>query len=205
MRSLARAALLVVVAAGCGRGTDASREGPASGAARARKAPPLPDRLGLGHAATPAQLAAIDIDANPAGVGLPPGRGTYDEGASIYAQKCASCHGAKGEGQGPYPKLVGAEPRQGFPFGTDPKIAKTIGNYWPYATTLYDYIHRAMPFNAPGSLAPHEVYSLVAYLLAENQVVQRTAVIDAASLPGVKMPAHGHFVPDDRTGGPVVR
>ena len=193
------AALLVIVAVACDREKDAG------GAAPTRKPQPLPDRLGLGHAATPARLAAIDIDANPAGVGLPPGQGTYAEGATIYARKCASCHGARGEGQGTYPKLVAAEPRQGFPFGTDPKIAKTLGNYWPYPTTVYDYIHRAMPLDAPGSLAPHEVYSLVAYLLAENQVVPRTTVIDAASLPRVKMPAHDRFVPDDRSGGPVVR
>lgn len=196
---IATVAMLVGVAVACGRGKGAS-DGVASA-----KAPPLPDRLGLGHAPAPARLAAIDIDANPAGVGLPPGRGTYAEGATIYAQKCAACHGAKGEGQGPYPKLIGAEPRSGFPFGTDPKIVKTVGNYWPYATTVYDYIHRAMPFDAPGSLAPHEVYSLTAYLLAENGVVPRTAVMDAASLPKVKMPAHDHFVPDDRTGGSTFR
>lgn len=147
----------------------------------------------------------MDIDANPAGVGLPPGRGTYERGATVYAGQCASCHGARGEGQGPYPRLVGAEPKNGFPFGRDPKIPHTIGNYWPYATTLYDYIHRAMPLTAPGSLAPADVYSLVAYLLAENEVVPRSAVIDATSLPTVQMPARRHFVPDDRSGGPGFR
>lgn len=167
----------------------------------ASRIPKAPDRYSLGHAPTPALLAQVDIDANPAGSGLPPGRGTSARGATIYAAKCALCHGTRGEGQGPYPRLVGAEPRTGFPFGRDPKIPHTIGNYWPSPTTLYDYIHRAMPLDAPGSLPPDEVYSLVAWLLAENEVVPRTAVIDARSLPQVKMPARPYFVRDDRTGG----
>lgn len=161
--------------------------------------------MGLGHTPPAAQRAAINIDANPAGLGLPPGEGTYAEGAALYAQKCAVCHGAHGEGIGPYPKLVAVAPRPQFPFGIDPKIPKTIGNYWPYATTVYDYIHRAMPYNAPGSLAPREVYSLTAFLLAENQVVPRTAVMNARTLPAVRMPQRDRFVRDDRTGGPVFR
>jgi len=164
-----------------------------------------PKQLGLGHPPTPAQIAVIDIDANPAGVGLPAGQGTYAEGAAIYARKCAFCHGANGEGVGPYPKLVGAQPKQGFPFGRDPKIVKTIGNYWPYPTTVYDYVHRAMPFNAPGSLTPNESYSLVAWLLAENEVIPRDAVMNAETLPKVQMPARSHFVPDDRRGGQPFR
>lgn len=164
-----------------------------------------PERFGIGHPATAAQLALVDIDVNPAGVGLPAGQGTWAQGAPIYAQKCALCHGARGEGQGPYPKLIGAEPRQGFPFGTDPNIPKTIGNYWPYATTVYDYVHRAMPFNAPGSLKPNEVYALVAFLLAENAVIPKNAVMNATTLPAVQMPARTHFVPDDRRGGQPFR
>ena len=155
----------------------------------------------LGRPATTADIAPLDIDVNPAGAGLPAGQGTYEQGAQVYAAKCAVCHGPNGEGNGPNPRLIGAEPRQGFPFGTDPKIPKTIGNYWPYATTLYDYVHRAMPLPAPGSLTPDETYGLVAYLLAENQVVPRTAVMDAQTLPKVVMPARSHFVPDDRNGG----
>lgn len=163
----------------------------------------------MGRAATAAEIAAWDIDVNPAGVGLPAGRGTHAEGATIYAQKCAMCHGAAGEGMGSgaaaYPKLIGREPRQGFPFGQDLKHVRTIGNYWPYATTLYDYIHRAMPLNAPGSLAPNEVYGLTAFLLAENEIIAKNAVIDARALTKVNMPARGRFVPDDRTGGPTFR
>lgn len=165
----------------------------------------LPDRWNLGHPATPAQLARLDIDANPSGVGLPPGRGTYAAGAITYRQQCAMCHGMKGEGLPPFPPLVGAEPRDSFPFGRNAALPKTIGNYWPYATTLYDYIHRAMPYNAPGSLTPDQVYGLVAYLLAENGVTPKTLVIDAKSLPGVKMPARRRFVPDDRQGGAEFR
>lgn len=164
-----------------------------------------PEQLGLGHAPTAQQVAAIDIDANPAGVGLPPGQGTYAEGATVFAQKCAFCHGAKGEGVGPYPKLIGAEPKQGFPFARDAKIVKTIGNYWPYSTTVYDYVHRAMPFNAPGSLTPNESYALVAWLLAENEVIPRDAVMNAQTLPKVQMPARSHFVLDDRRGGQPFR
>jgi mono/diheme cytochrome c family protein len=160
-----------------------------------------PAQFDLGRPATAADIAPIDIDVNPAGVGLPPGQGTYDQGAHVYAAKCAACHGVNGEGNGPNPRLVGSEPRQGFPFGKDFKIPRTIGNYWPYATTLYDYVHRAMPLSAPGSLTSDETYAVVAYLLAENDVVPRTAVMDAGTLPKVRMPARAHFVPDDRTGG----
>lgn len=160
-----------------------------------------PAHLGIGRTPTAQQIAAIDIDANPAGVGLPAGQGTAATGAVVYVQKCAMCHGPHGEGIDKYPKLIGREPAPGFAFGTDAKAPKTIGNYWPYATTLYDYIHRTMPFTAPGSLTPDEIYGVVAYLLSENGVVPATTVIDAKSLPAVKMPAQPHFVVDNRTGG----
>ena len=194
-------AAIAAIAAGCtSEVTNASTEAPA-----AAKAAALPERLGLGKIASSMQLAAVDIDANPAGIGLPPGRGTYAEGATLYAQRCASCHGNNGQGQAPFPRLVGAEPREQFPFAADVKLEKTIGNYWPYATTLYDYIHRTMPYNAPGSLTPSETYALVAYLLAENRVIAQTTDIDAKSLPRIRMPAHDRFVPDDRTGGATFR
>ncbi|GAC1480722.1 MAG: cytochrome c [Gemmatimonadaceae bacterium] len=198
-RIRAGASLVLAVGAGCRAAP--LNESDARGLPAASLPARAPDQLGLGHPTTAARVALIDIDANPAGAGLPAGQGGYEQGATIYAQKCASCHGVHGEGQGPYPKLIGREPRDGFPFATDAKIPKTIGNYWPYSTTVYDYIHRAMPFNAPGSLAPDEVYSLVAYLLAENQVIPRTAVMNAQSLPKVQMPALSHFVVDDRHGG----
>lgn len=160
------------------------------------------ERLGtIGRVATAEEVKAWDIDVNPAGKGLPAGQGTHDAGAAIFAAKCSACHGPHGEGVAIYPRLIGRDPRAGFPFGQNASFVKTIGNYWPYSTTLYDYIHRAMPLTAPGSLAPDEVYSLVAFLLAENEIIPRTAVIDARSLPAVRMPARDHFVRDDRTGG----
>ena len=159
---------------------------------------------GIGRRPTPGEIRAWDIDANPAGAGLPPGRGSYARGADLYRRRCAACHGARGEGVPPNPRLIGREPAD-FSFGRDPKAPHTIGNYWPYATTLYDYINRAMPFDAPGSLPPADVYSVVAFLLAENGIVERSAVIDARTLPAVRMPARDRFVPDDRRGGPAFR
>jgi hypothetical protein len=114
------------------------------------------------------------------------------------------CHGATGT-EGPAERLVGREPRQGFPFGRDPTLVRTIGNYWPYATTLYDYINRAMPLNAPGSLKPDEVYSAVAYLLWRNEIIPDTLVLNAQTLPRVVMPARDRFVVDNRRGGSEVR
>ncbi len=160
-----------------------------------------PASYGLGHTPTAAEIAAIDIDANSSGVGLPEGSGTAATGAVIYAQKCAACHGPKGEGIEKSPKLVGREPPAGAIFAADFKQPKTIGNYWPYATTLYDYIHRAMPLSSPNSLTPEETYGLVAFLLTENAIIPAGTTIDAKSLPAVKMPAQKQFVPDNRTGG----
>ncbi len=164
-----------------------------------------PSTYGLGTAATPAQIAAIDIDVNPTGAGLPAGEGTAATGAVVYAQKCAVCHGPKGEGIEKNPRLIGREPPAGFVFATDFKSPKTIGNYWAYSTTLYDYLHRTMPMNAPGSLTPTEVYGVAAFLLAENGIITATQTMDAKSLPAVKMPAVSRFVPDNRTGGRTFR
>jgi mono/diheme cytochrome c family protein len=159
----------------------------------------------IGRLATAAEVLAWDIDVNPTGKGLPPGHGTYDEGARLFAAKCAACHGSHGEGMAIYPKLIGREHRDDFAFGRDPRIVKTIGNYWPYSTTLFDYIRRAMPLSAPGSLSSNEVYDLVTFLLAENDVIARDAVIDQRSLPKVRMPARDRFVRDDRRGGVTFR
>ena len=162
--------------------------------------------FGFGRPATAAEIAAWDIDVRPDGTGLPPGGGTARQGAVVYAVRCAMCHGATGsEARLPYPRLVGRDPRQGFPFGRDPSLAKTVGNYWPYATTLYDYINRAMPPNTPGSLSPNNVYSLVAYLLWRNEIIPDTMVVNAQTLPRVVMPARDRFVPDNRRGGAEIR
>jgi cytochrome c len=101
--------------------------------------------------------------------------------------------------------LVGREPGEDFPFGQFTSLTRTIGNYWPYATTLYDYINRAMPFDEPGSLKPDELYGVVAWLLYRNEILTQEAVMDAKTLPAVKMPARDRFVPDDRKGGLEVR
>jgi len=159
-----------------------------------------PERFGIGRAATPEEIAAWDIDVRPDGVGLPPGQGTPGDGTTIYAAKCSACHGKSGR-EGPNDRLVGRLPNDAFPFGREASVPHTIGNYWPYATTVFDYIRRAMPPDAPGSLKDNEVYALTAYLLYLNDLVPLDATIDATSLPKVKMPARDRFVPDPR-GGP---
>jgi S-disulfanyl-L-cysteine oxidoreductase SoxD len=158
-----------------------------------------PTRLGIGRPATPDEIKALDIDVNPSGVGLPEGRGTVSEGAATYAAKCASCHGPNGE-NGKFDRLVGRDSGENFAFARDPKLIRTVGNYWPYATTLFDYTLRSMPFSQPGTLTANEVYGLVAYLLSLNKIVPETAVMDKATLPKVVMPAHDRFVMDNRGG-----
>ncbi|HEX2449784.1 MAG TPA: cytochrome c [Gemmatimonadales bacterium] len=169
------------------------------------QAPVQGTRYGLGRPATAQEIAAWDIDVNPAGEGLPAVSATSIDGAKLWAAKCAACHGEHGEGNERYPRLVGRDPETGFPFGRQLKYVRTVGNYWPYATTLYDYIHRAMPPTAPGSLTPDEIYGAVAWLLAANRIVPPDAVIDSRSLPRVRMPARDRFVDDDRTGGKEFR
>jgi S-disulfanyl-L-cysteine oxidoreductase SoxD len=162
---------------------------------------------GLGRSATSAEIAARDVDVGPDGVGLPAGSGTVAQGEVIYAAQCASCHGVHGEGKPPiYPRLVGRDSAaEGFRFGSDPRLVRTIGNYWPYATTVFDYVRRAMPLMKPGSLTNDEVYAVTAYLLAANRVIPVSSTLDAASLAAVKMPYVNRFVPDDRRGGREVK
>jgi hypothetical protein len=153
-----------------------------------------PDRFGFGEPASLEKIASIDIDIRPDGKGLPYGSGKAVDGRKVYAKKCAACHGITGA-EGPLNRLV----------TTDTSKAKTIGNYWPYATTVYDYIRRAMPFNEPGSLTDSEVFELTAYLLFANKIIDSTRIIDSTSLPHIEMPARRLFVPDDRTGGKEIR
>ena len=167
-------------------------------AAAAQSAAQAPARFGIGRPATPQEIAAIDIDVMPDGRGLPAGRGTSADGAGIYATKCAQCHGKTGK-EGPNDILVGREPRTGFPFSQNPALPHTIGNYWPYATTVFDYVRRAMPPTAPGSLTDDEVYALTAFLLHANELIAADAVMDRTTLAAVQMPAREHFVPDART------
>ncbi len=158
----------------------------------------LPARFGFGKPATEVQITALDIDVRPDGVGLPAGSGTAAAGAVIFAAKCAACHGVGGTG-GPNGALVVTPPQPGK------RPDKVIGNYWPYATTVFDYIRRAMPFNAPGSLTNEDVYALTAYLLTANKILDEKTVLNAKTLPNVVMPAQKLFVPDDRKGGAEVK
>jgi S-disulfanyl-L-cysteine oxidoreductase SoxD len=151
-------------------------------------------RFGFGQPATKAQIAGWDIAIKTDGAGLPPGSGSVAQGEALFAKLGAKCHGAKGEGTDAAPPLVGGRGS----LGTD-KPAKTVGSYWPYATTLYDYIHRAMPADNPQSLTPDEVYALCAYILYLNDIVPHDAVMDARTLPQVVMPNHAGFTsPDPR-------
>ena len=149
-------------------------------------------RFGFGQPATAAQIAAENIDVRPDGAGLPPGSGMATQGQALYSVKCASCHGATGREGGTAPILVDPTPFQ--PGVTPP----TVGNYWPYATSVYDYINRAMPPDAPGSLQPDEVYALAAYLLNANEIIASDAVMNARTLPRVVMPNVNGFISDPR-------
>lgn len=159
----------------------------------------IPDTFGFGRTATAEEIAAVDIDIKPDGEALPPGSGTVAEGEVLYATHCAVCHGERGIG-GPNDRLAVHGPGEAFPDSknVDTWQHRTIGNYWPYATTVFDYIRRSMPMNMPGSLDADAVYALTAYLLYINHIVGADAVMDASSLPKVEMPARNRFVPDDR-------
>jgi S-disulfanyl-L-cysteine oxidoreductase SoxD len=145
-------------------------------------------RFDFGRPATPQEIAGWDIDVSPDGAGLPPGHGDVSQGEAIFGEKCASCHGAHGEGK-PMDRLVGG-------IGTlrDKKPEKTVGSFWPYATTLFDYVRRAMPLDAPQSLTPDEVYAVSAYVLFLNGIVQQDTTLDADNLAKVKMPNRDGFV-----------
>jgi S-disulfanyl-L-cysteine oxidoreductase SoxD len=148
-------------------------------------------RPGLGKPITEADIKHWDIAILPDGTNLPAGSGTPAEGAAIYAEKCVACHadGGRGGGSPGATALIGGEPLSS---GID--TTKTIANYYPYATTVFDYIRRAMPFNMPRSLSDHEVYALTAYILALNKLIDENAVMDAKTLPQVKMPNRDNFI-----------
>ena len=142
----------------------------------------------LGRPATAAQMASWDISVGPDGVGLPPGGGTAAKGAVVYEQKCQACHGAKGAGQ-PNDRLVGG---QGTLASKTP--VRTIGSYWPYATTVFDYVRRSMPYTQPQSLSDDEVYAVTAYLLNLNGIIGDSDEMNARTLPKVTMPNRDNFI-----------
>ena len=149
-------------------------------------------KYGAGKPATAAEISSLGVAIAPDGGGLPEGSGTALAGREVFAARCAKCHGEKGEG-GVGPVLVGGQ-------GTlrDARPNKTVGSFWPYATTVWDYVNRAMPFDQPGLLKPAEVYAVVAYVLNLNGVITSDQVMDARSLPKVRMPNRDGFVPDSR-------
>src|ERR1700684_618310 len=146
------------------------------------------ERYDFGRPATPAEIAGWDIDASPDGAGLPPGHGDVRQGEAIFAAKCAACHGAHREGK-PMERLVG-----GHCTLHDKEPEKTVGSFWPYATTLFDFVRRAMPLNAPQSLTPDEVYAVSAYVLFLNGIVAQDTILDAGTLAKIKMPNRDGFV-----------
>ncbi len=159
-------------------------------------------RLGIGRPATAQELARYAaFSIRPDGRGLPEGQGTAVEGKGVYTKTCAKCHGPTGKeggktGNRPTPPLVDTRP---FKVGL---TNATVGNYWPYSTTIWDYIHRAMPFDHPGTLSNDQIYAVTAYLLYANRLIGERDVLDAYSLPKVRMPNRDAFVPDPRPDVP---
>ncbi len=157
-----------------------------SGAAQAGK-------YGIGATATPEEVAGWDIDIRPDGKGLPEGRGTVEAGEAEYEALCATCHGLFGEGEGRWPVLAGGQDTL-----TEDRPTKTVGSYWPYASTLYDYIRRAMPFTAPRSLSDQQVYDITAYVLYLNEIIDEDYVLTKDNLATIEMPNQNNFFVDPR-------
>ena len=152
-------------------------------------------KYGVGHAPSPEELREASISTS--GEGLPEGGGTVAAGKEIYANRCSRCHGANGEGRDSIPIAGGKDTLKSA------KPLKTVGSYWPYATTLWDYVNRAMPFDRPGTLTKEQVYSVSAYVLFLNGLLPADGTLDAKSLPKIRMPNHDGFVADPRPDVPV--
>jgi hypothetical protein len=150
-------------------------------------------KLALGRTALPQEIKAWDIDIRPDGGGLPVGKGSVKAGEKLYIEQCAACHGDFGEGKDRWPPLVG-----GFGSLKSQGPEKTIGSYWPYVSTVFDYINRAMPFGNAQSLKPDQVYAITAYLLFMNEVVDDDFVLSDKNFAKVKLSNEKNFYPDDR-------
>jgi cytochrome c len=152
-----------------------------------------PQPFGLGRPVTKDELRGWDIDVRPDGHGLPAGKGSVKQGEALYQERCAACHGEFGEGKDRWPALIGGSGKL-----TDDDPKKGVGNYWPYATTLFDYIRRAMPFGNAQSLSDDEIYAITAYVLRLNDVLKDDAALDRDALLKIKLPNADNFIPDPR-------
>lgn len=150
-------------------------------------------KYGLGRVATPDEVKAWDIDVRPDGTGLPKGKGNVEQGEELFVENCASCHGDFGEGVDRWPVLSG-----GHGSLKDERPVKTVGSYWPYASTLFDYIQRAMPFGAAQTLEPDQVYAITAYLLNMNDVVDDDFELSDENFKTIKLENEENFFMDDR-------
>src|SRR5262245_17369282 len=149
--------------------------------------------FGVGRPPTPDEVRGLGAAIAPDGDGLPEGSGTVAEGRTVYAARCVSCHGPNGEGGGVGAALVGGKGTL-----TTARPLKTVGSFWPHATTVWDYVNRAMPFDQPGLLKPDDVYAVVAYVLNLNGIIADDVVLNARTLPAVKMPNRDGFIADPR-------
>lgn len=156
-----------------------------------------PATYGIGRTPSRDELRALDISVAPDGAGVPAGRASSGDGVALYQSLCSACHGAHGEGRGDFPALVGGRGSIGT---ANPVL--TVGSYWPYATTLWDYIRRAMPYPTPGVLTSDQVYALTAFILQMNGVITADTVLTEATLPRVEMPNRDGFVSDPRPDVP---
>ena len=152
-----------------------------------------PSYANVGRTPTKEEIQAWDIGVGPDGKGLPAGQGSAKEGAPIYAAKCAACHGAAGQGGGIGPRVVGG--KADTETLTTVRPVRSVGGYWPYATTVWDFINRAMPRGQSGTLTPNEVYAVTAFILAKSNIIKEDDVLDAKTLPKVEMPNRNGFVP----------
>ncbi len=162
--------------------------------------PALAGNFNLGREATADEVAAWDIDVRPDGAGLPEGKGTVEQGEAVFAEKCAACHGDFGEGVDRWPVLAG-----GHDSLTEDRPVKTIGSYWPYLSTVFDYINRTMPFGQAQSLEPDEVYAITAYLLNMNDIVDSDFELSKENFTSIRMPNEANFIDDARPDTAVLK